>query len=142
MPVVRLTGIQHGVDRGQPDHIGRPPDVIPLRVGQNQELEAANAEAAHELGDAGFRRPLVDQHGALLRYSIAGGRIVAVHRVGRNWQGMGILTSPGDLTRDGRRDLVALRSDGTVWAYPHQGNARWGAVRQLGVGLTDVVGLA
>lgn len=84
----------------------------------------------------------VDQHGALLRYSIAGGRIVAVHRVGRNWQGMGILTSPGDLTRDGRRDLVALRSDGTVWAYPHQGNARWGAVRQLGVGLTDVVGLA
>ncbi|MGD8214656.1 hypothetical protein [Aestuariimicrobium sp. Y1814] len=84
----------------------------------------------------------VTQDGALLRYSIENGSIVAVHQIGRNWQSMTLLSSPGDLTRDARRDLVALRNDGTLWLYPHRGNGAFGPASQLSVGLTNLVALA
>ena len=98
------------------------------------------AGAQHHIEDGGL--VAVDQQGRLLRYSIAAGRIATVHQIGRHWQDMTLVAGPGDLTRDGRRDLVALRADGTLWAYPHQGNATLGTARQLAVGLTEVLSLA
>ena len=84
----------------------------------------------------------VSGSGALLRYSIRNGQIVAAHQVGRNWGAMGVITSPGDFTWDGNRDLVALRADGTLWAYTNLGAGKWGRVWQIEVGLTRLEKLA
>ncbi|WP_083707185.1 FG-GAP-like repeat-containing protein [Intrasporangium flavum] len=47
-------------------------------------------------------------------------------RIGTGWGGMSAIVGPGDLTGDGRPDLLARRaSDGTAWVYPGTGHATW-----------------
>ncbi|MEV0407116.1 FG-GAP-like repeat-containing protein [Actinoallomurus sp. NPDC050550] len=66
------------------------------------------------------------------------------------WNGMTQLTGIGDLTGDGRADLVAVRkSDGTLWVYPGAtnavgtpvkiGNSGWNGMTQL-TGMGDLTG--
>lgn len=40
----------------------------------------------------------------------------------------------GDFTGDGRADLLAIRTDGTLWAYAGTSNATIGAATQVGRG--------
>lgn len=111
-------------------------------MGKNWQNIRLTATVGDCSGDDSPDLLAVDHSGALLRYTIVSGHIVAVHQIGRHWQHMTIVTSPGDLTGDGTRDLVALRSDGTLWAYPHQGGTTWGPVRQLDAGFSDITHLA
>ncbi|GAA2168148.1 FG-GAP-like repeat-containing protein [Actinomadura napierensis] len=66
------------------------------------------------------------------------------------WTGMAELTGIGDLTGDGRSDLIAAqKSDGTLWLYPGGdsrlgtrikiGNSGWTGMEKL-VGVTDITG--
>jgi hypothetical protein len=53
-----------------------------------------------------------------------GGWTLPALRIGTGWGGMSAVLGPGDLTGDGRPDLLARRaSDGTVWVYPGTGRA-------------------
>ncbi|GAA0267671.1 hypothetical protein GCM10009527_074920 [Actinomadura nitritigenes] len=66
------------------------------------------------------------------------------------WNGMKDLTGIGDLTGDGRPDLIGARkSDGTLWLYPGAskalgsrikiGNSGWNGMNKL-VGVRDITG--
>ncbi|MFB4304742.1 FG-GAP-like repeat-containing protein [Actinomadura sp. GTD37] len=74
------------------------------------------------------------------------------------WNGMAKLTGVGDLTGDGKPDLIAVKtSDGTLWAYPGASKALgsrkqlgsgWGGIRSLtytgditGDGVSDLIGV-
>lgn len=56
-----------------------------------------------------------------------------VRTVGKGWQGSRVALSPGDLDMDGRRDLVSIREDATMFYYSNQ-NGRWGAAVRLADG--------
>ncbi|MCO5968981.1 FG-GAP-like repeat-containing protein [Actinoallomurus soli] len=66
------------------------------------------------------------------------------------WNGMAELTAVGDLTGDGRADLIAIqKSDGTLWLYPGGvkklgsrikiGTGGWNGMEKL-AGVTDITG--
>ena len=74
------------------------------------------------------------------------------------WNGMNKLTGVGDITGDGRPDLIAVRvSDGTLWVYPGADKAvgtrtqlgtSWSGIRSLtstgditGDGVSDLIGV-
>ena len=76
--------------------------------------------------------------GNLVRYAFnGGGSITSAAQVGRHWGSMGLVTAPGDINNDGRRDLVSLRNDGSLWAYWNNGTS-WGGPAQLATGLTGI----
>ncbi len=65
--------------------------------------------------------------GALwLHRRTAGGGWGAAVRLGIGWGGMDALVGPGDLTGDGRPDLLARRG-ATLWLYPGNGAGRFSA---------------
>lgn len=54
--------------------------------------------------------------------------------VGTGWSIVTSLSAGGDLDGDGRNDLLARRTDGTLWSYGTDGRGSWGDVRQIGTG--------
>jgi hypothetical protein len=55
--------------------------------------------------------------------------------IGRGWQGMSGLFSPGDWNGDGNSDLIARRrSDNSLWLYPGNGAGGFLTPRQIGSG--------
>ncbi|SKF62443.1 Uncharacterised protein [Mycobacteroides abscessus subsp. abscessus] len=73
-----------------------------------------------------------------MRYAFnEGGVITNAAQVGRHWNAMGLVTAPGDINNDRRRDLVSLRDDGTMWAYWNNGSS-WGGPAQLASGLDGI----
>lgn len=74
--------------------------------------------------------------GALWLYpGAAGGKRGKPIRIGNRWTSMDLLTVPGDMTGDGRPDLLARKiSDGTLWLYPGRGKRGLGKARQIGHG--------
>src|SRR5690606_8637788 len=65
----------------------------------------------------------------------AGGKRGKPIRIGNRWTSMDLLTVPGDMTGDGRPDLLARKiSDGTLWLYPGRGKRGLGKARQIGHG--------
>ncbi|MFF1778107.1 transglycosylase family protein [Streptomyces virginiae] len=85
----------------------------------------------------------VDPNGALWAYPGSGalngnGTLGARTQIGSGWGSMSELTSPGDLTSDGKADLVAVDPDGRLWSYPGSGalsgTATLGARTQIGSG--------
>ncbi|WP_203567089.1 FG-GAP-like repeat-containing protein [Aestuariimicrobium ganziense] len=55
-------------------------------------------------------------------------------RVGHGWGGMNWISSVPDLNRDGRTELLARATDGTLWLYPGLGRGAWGTRSKLGHG--------
>ena len=110
-------------------------------IGRNWQGIRATATVDDFSGDGHPDLLGIAANGDLIRYAMRYGVVVQTTKVGQNWGEMGLLTSPGDLTNDKLRDLVALRSDGTVWVYVNRGKS-WRAGEQLGSGLTSVVLMA
>ncbi|MFB7357975.1 FG-GAP-like repeat-containing protein [Streptomyces gardneri] len=50
------------------------------------------------------------------------------------WNGMSVLTAAGDLSGDGKADLVARDTAGKLWLYPGRGNGTLGARKLVGGG--------
>ena len=54
-----------------------------------------------------------------------GGWAAAGRRIGLGWQTFAHVLPAGDRTGDGRSDVLALRSDGTLLVYPGNGRGGW-----------------
>ncbi|MDQ0148015.1 FG-GAP repeat domain-containing protein, partial [Pseudarthrobacter niigatensis] len=55
-------------------------------------------------------------------------------KVGDGWNVMTAISAAGDLTGDGKPDLVARDTNGTLWTYPGQGNGLFGWRINVGPG--------
>jgi hypothetical protein len=71
------------------------------------------------------------------------GGLQAGRVIGRGWQSMNALFSPGDWNGDGTVDLIGRRrSDGALFLYPGNGAGGFGAIRQIGAGWNALTGFA
>jgi len=71
----------------------------------------------------------------LYRGNGVGGFTLPKIRIGSGWGTMRIIVGPGDLTGDGRPDVLALRaSDGTLWVYPGTGRGSIQSARPVATG--------
>jgi len=61
------------------------------------------------------------------------GKVTNIRQVGHYWTGFKAVFSPGDLNKDGRRDLIAVDRTGTMRRYINQGG-RWSAHREIARG--------
>ncbi|CAI9405849.1 FG-GAP repeat domain-containing protein [Aestuariimicrobium sp. T2.26MG-19.2B] len=63
-------------------------------------------------------------------------------QVGRGWGGFAHAFSPGDMSGDGRFDLVGVNSSGVLYGYKNNGRGGWSAATQLGTGFKGYTLLA
>ncbi|MGA4506867.1 FG-GAP repeat domain-containing protein [Propionibacteriaceae bacterium G1746] len=66
-------------------------------------------------------------------YSGANGLFIQAAVIGQGWSGFTALFSPGDLSGDGRPDLIGRNAAGTLYSYENRAGS-WGAARQAGTG--------
>jgi hypothetical protein len=52
----------------------------------------------------------------------------------RGFPATSTIVTPGDSNGDGNNDLVARRSDGTLWLYPGNGRGGFSEVVKIGTG--------
>lgn len=74
--------------------------------------------------------------GALMLYrgNGRGSWITGYPQVGSGWNVMNAIIYAGDFNGDNHGDIIARRTDGTLWLYPTNGASGWGAPRQIGNG--------
>ncbi|MEP7033968.1 MAG: VCBS repeat-containing protein [Actinomycetota bacterium] len=72
--------------------------------------------------------------GTLFSFFSNGTRLLSARKVGGGWNVMTLLTSPGDMNKDGRGDLLARRADGTLWFYAGRTGGGVLPGRQVGSG--------
>lgn len=76
----------------------------------------------------------VNSQGHLLSYTMSpSGRITRTVQLGHGWTGFSGIHSPGDMTSDGLRDLVARSPDGKLYLYRNRGGS-FAARQELGHG--------
>ncbi|MGW1724454.1 FG-GAP-like repeat-containing protein [Streptomyces sp. NPDC002306] len=84
-----------------------------------------------DMNDDGLADLLIrDSSGALTRYDGSGGLIAPMNPhvpIGTGFNAYNVLTSPGDLTGDGRADLLARDSAGVLWTFPGTADGSLGA---------------
>jgi hypothetical protein len=109
---------------------------LPTRIGQGfTDYRLATGGVDYD----GDRRPdvlAVTTGGALMlhRGNGAGGWAGSAVKVGSGWGGMTAVFYAGDFNGDTRGDVMARRSDGTLWLYPTSGASSWGASKRVGTG--------
>jgi hypothetical protein len=97
--------------------------------------------------DGDWRNDVIARHAStgelrLYRGNGRGGWLPRV-RIGTGWGGMDLLVGPGDLTGDGRADLLAReKSTGILWLYPGNGRGGFGSRQSLGRGWNAMNALA
>jgi hypothetical protein len=70
----------------------------------------------------------------LYRGNGKGGWAAAGQRIGGGWQAFTSISASGDLTGDGRVDVVARDKSGRLWLYPGNGRGGFTARKQIGSG--------
>lgn len=79
----------------------------------------------------------------LFRFTGRGaGLLSAPALVGSGWGAITWIGNPGDVTRDGRADLLARRKDGTLHLYRGNGNGTVSYARQVGHGWNGITAFA
>jgi hypothetical protein len=68
--------------------------------------------------------------------------LLARVRIGAGWNVMTALAGAGDLSGDGRADLVARDRLGQLWLYPGNGHGRLLARVRIGAGWNVMTALA
>lgn len=58
--------------------------------------------------------------------------------VGTGWNAMGAITAGHDYNADGKADLIAVASDGTLWFYPGKGDGTVGTRKSIGTSWTSM----
>src|SRR6476646_8394399 len=100
-------------------------------------------DKGRQAGTEGERRTNTGTAGAW-RGSGAGARRgwALRQRVGSSWNVMDVVRGPGDMTGDGRSDLLARESaTGVLWLYPGNGAGSLGTRVSLGKGWNVMTGL-
>lgn len=69
------------------------------------------------------------------------GRLGAPRSIGRGWAGYSWIGSPGDVTRDGRSDLLARDAEGNLQLFKGTGNGTLTTVRQVGKGWNSLTAI-
>lgn len=88
----------------------------------------------------GFADILVRYRSGLLRAYLGFGQSyfntqqVKSIKLGTGWNRYNALTSPGDLTRDGKPDLLGRDTEGRLWLIPGTGKGTFGARVEIGSG--------
>jgi hypothetical protein len=72
--------------------------------------------------------------GSMFSYLSSGTGLTSAKKIGSGWNGMNWLTSPGDMNKDGRGDLIARNSNGTLWFYAGRTGGGVYSGRQVGSG--------
>ncbi|WP_460799356.1 FG-GAP repeat domain-containing protein [Microbacterium sp. GXF0217] len=75
--------------------------------------------------------------GALLLYrgNGAGGWAASTGvQIGQKWGAINAAFYAGDFNGDGHGDIIARKSDGTLWLYPTNGSGGWGTASKIGTG--------
>ncbi|MFF6887624.1 FG-GAP repeat domain-containing protein [Streptomyces sp. NPDC012421] len=138
----QLVGVGDVSGDGRPDMIGRDasgvlwlykgttsataPFATRLRVGGGWGIYNQFTGAGDLTGDGRADLVARDAAGVLWLYPATGKAEVPYAtrvRVGSGWQGYPLMSSPGDLTDDGRADLVARDSAGNAYLYQGTGKA-------------------
>lgn len=85
----------------------------------------------------------VTSSGALMFYrgSGAGKFTGGAKQVGSGWGAMTSVFYAGDFNGDSRGDIIARRSNGTLWLYPTTGTSRWGTAKQIGQGWNSMTAI-
>lgn len=63
-------------------------------------------------------------------------------KVGQGWQAIDPVFHAGDFDGDSRGDLIARKSDGTLWLYPTNGRGGFGTARRIGTGWSPVTAIS
>ena len=71
---------------------------------------------------------------ALYRYTLTPHGLNERKQIGWRRNGMHQIVGVCNFTSDGRADVLGIRRDGTLWAYPGTKDARLGASRKVGRG--------
>ncbi|MFF2779011.1 FG-GAP repeat domain-containing protein [Streptomyces sp. NPDC058052] len=138
----QLTGVADASGDGRPDMIARDasgvlwlykgttsttaPFATRLRVGGGWGIYNQLTGAGDLTGDGRAELIARDTAGVLWLYPGTGRADVpygARVRVGTGWQGYPLVSSPGDLTDDGRADLIARDGAGNTYLYQGTGKA-------------------
>lgn len=108
----------------------------PVRIGNGWQSFTAVVGGIDFNGDGRTDVLARNASGALLLYrgNGAGGWTGSGYVVGTGWGAMKRIFYVGDFNGDSRGDLLALRSDGTLWMYTTTGKSTWGSGRQIGQG--------
>lgn len=82
-------------------------------------------------------------NGALLLYKGdgAGGWLAGSTQIGKNWNAMSQIFYAGDFDGDGKSDLIARRSDATLWLYASDGKGGWRYSKQIGKGWSGMTAI-
>lgn len=70
----------------------------------------------------------------LYRGNGSGGWLAGRTKIGNGWKTLDAISYAGDFNGDSRGDLIARKSDGTLWLYPSNGRGGWATARQIGNG--------
>jgi hypothetical protein len=62
-------------------------------------------------------------------------------QIGNGWNIINRMFYAGDFNGDGKGDILARRTNGTLWLYPTTGTGKWGAARQIGTGWQGMTAL-
>jgi hypothetical protein len=62
-------------------------------------------------------------------------------QIGSGWAAMTSVFYAGDFNGDSRGDIIARRSNGTLWLYPTTGTSRWGTAKQIGQGWNSMTAI-
>ena len=85
----------------------------------------------------------VTASGSLMLYrgNGKGGFLGSAYKVGSGWGAMTAVLYAGDFNGDRHGDLIARRSDGTLWLYPTNGAGRWGSAKRIGSGWSGMTAI-
>ncbi len=108
----------------------------PTRIGKGWGSMTAIVGGADFDGDGRTDVIARTAGGALLLYrgNGAGGWFSGSKKIGSGWGAMTAIFYAGDFNGDGKGDLMARRSDATLWLYPTNGKSGWGAAKRIGTG--------
>lgn len=81
--------------------------------------------------------------GRLLLYkgNGAGGWFAGSTQIGKGWNAMSQIFYVGDFDGDGKPDLMARRSDATLWLYASDGKGGWRYSKQIGKGWSGMTAI-
>ena len=79
-------------------------------------------------------------NGDLYQFTLtATGSYAGYRKIGSGWTNASQLTGPGDVTGDGKVDLILKDAAGVLWVYPGTGTGSFGTRTKVGTGWSTAI---